>query len=259
MTTNIAKLRQGKKLIEVDLPLDTINENISAEPVGSRGHPWTIQQWWARRKLTACRVVIFASMVDDPSSYLEHPDEVSKERQYLHNLMERLSLWRNSQDENLLEEARYEIARSIARQRGETAPTRPDEVLAYLGDPAKNLNIYDPFSGGGCIPLEAQRLGLRVTGTDLNPVAVLLTKALIELPQKHANHPPKNPDANIWVTAPGRRSSGKQITWQGSSGLASDIRYYGRRMREMAYERIGHLYPNIRMPNGKEATVIGWL
>ena len=258
MTDNATPPR-GKKLIEVDLPLDVININTKGEPIGSKGHPWNLQQWWARRRLTACRVIIFASMVDDPSAYLDDPSEIVVERRRLHNLIERLSLWKNSGDEDLLNEARCEIARSVARQRGETAPTEPAQALAYLGDPAKNLNIYDPFSGGAGIPLEAQRLGMRATGTDLNPVAVLIAKALIELPPRFAARPPVNPDAPPMGIVTGKGRNAKRIAWRGAAGLADDIRYYGRRMRELAYASIGHLYPDAVGPDGKAVTVLAWL
>lgn len=258
MTDNATPPR-GKKLIEVDLPLDVININTKGEPIGSKGHPWNLQQWWARRRLTACRVIIFASMVDDPSAYLDDPSEIVVERRRLHNLIERLSLWKNSGDDDLLNEARCEIARSVARQRGETAPTEPAQALAYLGDPAKNLNIYDPFSGGAGIPLEAQRLGMRATGTDLNPVAVLIAKALIELPPRFAARPPVNPDAPPMGIVTGKGRNAKRIAWRGAAGLADDIRYYGRRMRELAYASIGHLYPDAVGPDGKAVTVLAWL
>ena len=258
MTGN-ATTPRGKKLIEVDLPLDVININTKGEPIGSKGHPWTLQQWWARRRLTACRVIIFASMVDDPSAYLDDPSEISAERRRLHDLIERLSLWKNSGNENLLNEARYEIACSVARQRGETAPTEPTQVLAYLGDPAKHLNIYDPFSGGAGIPLEAQRLGMRATGTDLNPVAVLIAKALIELPPQFAARPPVNPDAAPMGIVAGKGRHARRIAWRGAAGLANDVRYYGRRMRELAHASIGHLYPDAIGPDGKAVKVLAWL
>ena len=259
MPTPESQARPNRKLIEVDLPLGVININTAAEPIASKGHPWTMHQWWARRRLTACRVVIFASMVDDPSSYLDDRTEIVTERERLHNLLERLSVWRNSNDEGLIAEARYEIACSVARQRNETAPRNPAEVLAYLGDPEKNLNIYDPFSGGGCIPLEAQRLGLRTTGTDLNPVAVLVTKALVELPYQFSNQQPVNPDADPLGMNRGESRRNNLQTWRGATGLANDITYYGRRMRQMAYARIGHLYPDAVLPDGSEGTVLAWI
>ena len=172
-------------------------------------------------------------------------------------------MWKNSTDENLMSEARYEIARSVARSRGETAPTEPEAVLAYLND--KALPIYDPFAGGGSIPLEAQRLGLRAVASDLNPVAVLINKALIELPPKFNNRPPVNPDADPMGMFTGKHiGRGKnrkpeQVAWRGAAGLADDIRYYGRWMREEAYKRIGHLYPKAKLTDGREATVIAWV
>ena len=249
-----------RKLIEVDLPLDDINRESAREKSIRHGHPSTLHLWWARRPLAACRAVIFASLVDDPE---DCPDEFPAEdaqraeRQRLHQLIKRLVKWENSSAPDLLAEARYEIAKSVARSNGETAPKEPAAVLNYLNRQAKP--IYDPFCGGGSIPLEAQRLGLRAVGSDLNPVAVLITKALIELPPKFANRPPVNPDADPMGLTIGKGKRAKQVPWRGAAGLADDIRYYGRKMREMAWERIGHLYPKAQLPDGGEATVIAWL
>ena len=239
-----------KKLIEVDLPLAAINKESAREKSIRHGHPSTLHLWWARRPLAACRAVLFASMVDDPSALPdEFPTEEAqrRERLRLHSIIERLVVWEASNNEFLLAEARYEIAQSVARSRGERAPASPDAVLAYLRDHAPP--VYDPFAGGGSIPLEAQRLGLRAVASDLNPVAVLINKALIELPPKVAGKPPVNPDA--------RRVEGAE--WRGAAGLADDIRYYGKWMRDRAFERIGHLYPKAKLPDGGEATVIAWL
>ena len=157
----------------------------------------------------------------------------------------------------LLAEARYEIARSVARSQGETAPTDPTEVLNYLRE--KTLPIYDPFAGGGSIPLEAQRLGLKAIASDLNPVAVLINKALIEIPPKFKNLPPVNPDADDMGMSTSTGRNARRTPWRGSSGLADDIRYYGKWMRDEAFRRIGHLYPKAKLPDGSDATVIAWL
>ncbi len=208
-------------------------------------------------------------MVDDPSSYAASEDlDEESERERLHDMIRQLVRWENTDEtkpevRKLIADARYEIARSVARSRAEKAPTDPDAVLAYLND--RSLPIYDPFAGGGSIPLEAQRLGLRAIASDLNPVAVLINKALIELPPKFNNRPPVNPAADPMGMTTGKfRGRGKnrkpeQIPWRGAAGLADDIRYYGRRMREEAYKKIGHLYPKARLPDGGEATVIAWL
>ena len=255
-----------RKLIEVDLPLDEINAESAREKSIRHGHPSTLHLWWARRPLAACRAVIFASMVDDPSDCLEEfPDEESQriERERLHNLIKRIVKWENSSDEGLIAEARYEIARSVARSRDETAPTEAGAVLCYLND--KALPIYDPFAGGGSIPLEAQRLGMRAVASDLNPVAVLINKALIELPPKFSGKPPVNPEADPMGMFTGKHvGRGKsrkpgQVPWRGAAGLANDIRYYGKWMREEAFKRIGHLYPKAKLPDGGEANVIAWL
>ena len=248
-----------RKLIEVDLPLDDINDEVADEPTGTAGHPWSLHPWWARRKLVACRAVLFASMVDDPSSCPEEfptPELQREQREKLHDIIRRLVKWKNSNDENTLTEARYEIARSVARSRNETPP-EPWESLSYLK--AKALPIYDPFCGGGSIPLEAQRLGLPSVGSDLNPIAVLINKALVEIPPRYADQPPINPDADLMGMTTGRGKNAKPVTWRGTYGLAADIRYYGQWMREEAYSRIGHLYPPARLSDGGTTTVVAWL
>lgn len=256
-----------KKLIEVDLPLDAINKESAREKSIRHGHPSTLHLWWARRPLAACRAVIFASLVDDPSSCQEEfptESEQRAERNRLHDIISDMVKW-ESTDESTTEgvkirdEARYEIARSVARSRKESAPDKddPEAVLRYLRDNA--LPIYDPFAGGGSIPLEAQRLGLRAVASDLNPVAVLINKALIELPPKFAGKPPVNPDADPMGMTVGKGKQAMKVPWRGAAGLADDIRYYGKWMRERAYERIGHLYPKAKLPDGTEATVIAWI
>ena len=180
-----------KKLIEVALPLEAINAASVREKSIRHGHPSTLHLWWARRPLAACRAVLFAQLVDDPSSVPEEfPDETAqeKERRRLFRIVEELVLWENSNDERVIGAARREIARSVARARGEAPPRGKAAVDAYLAEKAPP--VVDPFCGGGSIPLEAQRLGLRAHGSDLNPVAVLITKALVEIPPRFAGRPP---------------------------------------------------------------------
>lgn len=225
-----------KKLIEVALPLDAINREASREKSIRHGHPSTLHLWWARRPLAACRAVLFASLVDDPSS---RPDEFpteedqQRERERLFELIEELVKWENVNNEGILGQARKEILKSTD------------------GNPPP---VLDPFCGGGSIPLEAQRLGLEAHASDLNPVAVLITKAMIEIPPRFAGQPPVNPDA--------RNDFAGSQTWKGTAGLAEDVRYYGKWMRDEAEKRIGHLYPKVTLPQeegGGEATVIAWL
>ena len=254
-----------KKLIEVDLPLDDINRESSREKSIRHGHPSTLHLWWSRKPLAACRAVIFASMVDDPSSCSDEfrtEDEQCAERERLHEIISRLVKWESTDEsqpavKDLLAEARYEIARSVARSREETAPVDPAEVLNYLRE--HTLPIYDPFAGGGSIPLEAQRLGLKTFASDLNPVAVLINKALIEIPPKFCNLPPVNPEADPIGIKVGKGKKKQRVPWRGTSGLADDIRYYGAWMRKEALERIGHHYPKAELTDGSQATVIAWL
>jgi putative DNA methylase len=225
-----------KKLIEVALPLEAINKEAAREKSIRHGHPSTLHLWWARRPLAACRAVLFASLVDDPSSHPDRfPTEEAQEieRQRLFRIIEQLVKWENSNNATVLNAARAEILRST--------DGHPPPVL-------------DPFCGGGSIPLEAQRLGLEAFAGDLNPVAVLIAKALIEIPPKFTGRPPVNPEA--------RKKLDHSKTWKGAQGLAEDVRYYGQWMRDEAEKRIGHLYPKVRLPKeygGAEAVVIAWL
>lgn len=244
-----------KKLIEVSIPLEAINKASAREKSIRHGHPSTLHLWWARRPLAACRAVLFAQLVDDPSAWPEKfPTEAEqeKERLRLHGVIERMVPWEASNDETILNEARWEIARSVAWALGEEPPEKGDgkAILSYLQERAPP--VYDPFSGGGSIPLEAQRLGLRAYGSDLNPVAVLIGKALVEIPPKFAGLPPVNPKSQAELTR--GRWNGK-----GAQGLAEDVRYYGQWMRDEADKRIGHLYPKATLKDGSEATVIAWL
>ena len=197
-----------KKLIEVALPLEAINRESAREKSIRHGHPSTLHLWWARRPLAACRAVLFASLVDDPSSRPDHfptEEEQEAERQRLFRIIEELVKWENSNNETVLDAARAEILKSTD------------------GNPPP---VLDPFCGGGSIPLEAQRLGLEAHASDLNPVAVLITKALIEIPPKFAGQPPVNPES--------RAKLAHGATWKGAQGLAEDVRYYGKWMRDEA-------------------------
>ena len=256
-----------KKLIEVNIPLQAINIESAKDASLTHGHPSTLHRYWARRPLAACRAVIFASMVDDPSECRdEFPTESDQnaERTRLHGIIKRLVVWQNSNDENLLAEARYEIAFSVARNNGENLTlfrkkfkNDPDTVLKYLRDHCPS--VYDPFCGGGSIPLEAQRLGLRARASDLNPLPVLLNKVMIELPPKFHNQKPVNPDADPMGMFTGMGRGRQRVPWKGTAGLADDIRYYGAWMREAAYKEIDHLYPKAQLPDGTFATVVAWL
>lgn len=231
MSTGTAPGGYRKKLIEVALPLDEINKQSVREKSIRHGHPSTLHLWWARRPLAACRAVLFAQLVDDPSSRPEEfptEEEQALERKRLFNIIERLVNWDNINDKALYEEARKEIWKSCD------------------GNPPP---ILDPFAGGGSIPLEAQRLGLEAHASDLNPVAVLINKALIEIPPKWAGMPPVFPGA----------AESRMGDWPGATGLAEDVRRYGQWMRDEAERRIGHLYPKAKLEDGSEANVIAWI
>ena len=218
-----------KKLIETSLPLEAINAASAREKSIRHGHPSTLHLYWARRPLATARAVLFAQLVDDPASRPEEFPTVEAqdaERARLHDLMSRLVVWENSSDTALLEQARAEIRRS----NGGAIPA-----------------VVDPFAGGGSIPLEAQRLGCWAEASDLNPLAVLINKALIDIPPRFGGRPPAHPGI---VDQPGYR---------GAEGLAEDVRFYGRWIRDEAERRIGHLYPKVRATGGTEHTVIAWI
>lgn len=218
-----------KKLIETSLPLEAINAASAREKSIRHGHPSTLHLYWSRKPLATARAVLFAQLVDDPASRPEEFPTVEsqdKERVRLHALMEKLIIWENSNDEKLLEQAREEIRKS---------------------NDGKLPAVVDPFAGGGSIPLEAQRLGLESHASDLNPLAVLINKALIEIPPKFAGWSPVFPGV-----------AEEQSSWLRAEGLAADVQHYGQWLRDEAEKRIGHLYPKITAPGGTEHTVIAW-
>jgi putative DNA methylase len=304
-------MKYRKKLIEVALPLDAINKASAREKSIRHGHPSTLHLWWARRPLAAARAVIFAQMVDDPSTYVdvlksdprkrrraasilkirrkawEEAKEVARqaaaanipapepgpeptldevlaelERERLFQIIEELVQWENTNNEEVLQRAREEIWQSWRRACADNA----DHPRAReLFDRHKLPAFHDPFAGGGSLPLEAQRLGLEAYASDLNPVAVLINKAMIEIPPKFAGCPPVNPAARAKKTL-------FEQSWPGARGLAEDVRYYGQWMRDEAEKRIGHLYPKVKITadmvkerpdlkpyTGKELTVIAWI
>lgn len=224
-----------KKLIEVALPLDDINAASAREKSIRHGHPSTLHLWWARRPLAAARAVIWSSLVDDPSAHPEEfptVEEQAAERERLFGILSELVVWENSNNDRVLNAAKAEIKRSM----GDDLPP-----------------LLDPFAGGGAIPLEAQRLGLKAYAQDLNPVAVTINKAMIEIPPLFAGKPAVNPEARGKLTNGG---------WSGNAGLAADVKYYGSWMKEEAARRIGYLYPKVKVPaeqGGGKATVIAWL
>lgn len=226
----------NKKLIEVALPLEAINAEAAREKSIRHGHPSTLHLWWARRPLAAARAVIWSSLVDDPSAHPElYPTEEAQntERQRLFGILEKLVKWENSNDPEVLAAAKAEILRSTNNN--------PPALL-------------DPFAGGGAIPLEAQRLGLEAHAHDLNPVAVMINKAMIEIPPRFAGQASVNPDSRTRLDG--------ATGWQGAQGLAADVQYYGEWMKREAFRRIGHLYPKVKVPHelgGGEATVIAWI
>jgi putative DNA methylase len=263
-------IKSPKKLIEVALPLDAINVAAAREKSIRHGHPSTLHLWWARRPLAAARAVLFAQLVNDPGFERGagfqrgmNKELAALERERLFKIIEKLVLWENTNNEEVLEEARQEIWKSWR----ETCKLNKDHPqAAELFNPEKLPAFHDPFAGGGTIPLEAQRLGLEAYASDLNPVAVLINKAMIEIPPKFAGRPPVGP------TPPGERQSRMHDDWTGAKGLAEDVRRYGAWMRDEVEKRIGHLYPKIAVTSemakdredlkpyvGQELTVIAWL
>ena len=303
-------VQRRKKLIEVALPLEAINREAAREKSIRHGHPSTLHLWWARRPLAACRAVLFAQLVDDPSSDPQYrigqrvdEERAGEKRAELFNLIEDLVKWENSNNSDIINKARAEIARCVASRKIELGDLKQATVIFGSDEGQEHPNgpistagvtayemvlmrctpevvnhflatyappVLDPFAGGGSIPLEAQRLGLRAHASDLNPVPVLINKALIEIPPKFVGQPPINP---AWQHKHQSEKTLSSTSWPGARGLAEDVRYYGEWMRNEAEKRIGHLYPKVKITQdmidagrddlepylGQELTVIAWL
>ena len=266
----MTKIYSPKKLIEVALPLDDINVAAAREKSIRHGHPSTLHLWWARRPLAAARAVIFAQMVNDPGyqqdggfKYGVNKKEAELKREKLFQIIRDLVKWENTNNEEVLNRAREAIKESWR----ETCHLNRNHPQAdELFNPEKLPAFHDPFAGGGAIPLEAQRLGLESYASDLNPVAVMINKAMIEIPPKFAGQTPVGPLPD------GEKQQNMMEDWSGAKGLAEDVRRYGHWMREEAFKRIGHLYPKVKITEemvaerpdlkpylGEELTVIAWL
>jgi putative DNA methylase len=273
MNTESHPIISPKKLIEVALPLDAINAAAEREKSIRHGHPSTLHLWWARRPLAAARAVIFSQMVNDPEDVwrCQNPGQEAnqqikghwtKARARLFKIIEDLVVWENTTNETVQERARQEIRQSWQEV---CDLNKKHPQASELFDPKKLPGFHDPFAGGGAIPLEAQRLGMESFASDLNPVAVLINKAMIEIPPKFAGMPPINPESR-------KKYAMGTKPWHGAEGLAEDVRYYGKWMRDEAHKRIGHLYPCVKItaelvadrPDlkpyiGRTLTVIAWL
>lgn len=267
-------IKTPKKLIEVALPLDAINAAAAREKSIRHGHPSTLHLWWARRPLAAARAVIFAQMVNDPG-YERHlgrgvnKEKAAAERERLFKIIEELVQWENTNNEEVLGRARAEIWKSW-RETCELNKGHPQ--AAELFNPEKLPGFHDPFAGGGALPLEAQRLGLESYASDLNPVAVTINKAMIEIPPKFSGCAPVGPEVDADKGTKKRATRDAFEDWSGAKGLAEDVRRYGAWMREQAQQRIGYLYPQVEVTaemvterpdlapyQGEKLTVIAWL
>lgn len=263
------QIKTPKKLIETALPLDAINAACAYEKMPGIGpHPRGIHLWWARRPLAAARAVLFAQMVNDPGYERQlgrgiNKEKAAIERERLFDIIRKLVLWENTNNEDVLREARAEIVKSWKET---CALNKAHAQSAELFNPDKLPAFHDPFSGGGALPLEAQRLGLEAYASDLNPVAVMINKAMIEIPPRFSGLKPVGP-----IPA-GEKQHTFHDDWGGTAGLAEDIRRYGSWMRQEAQKRIGHLYPKIEVTaevvekrpdlkplSGEQLTVIAWL
>ncbi len=230
------EIKSPKKLIEVALPLDLINAASAYEKnPGIGAHPRGLHLWWARRPLAAARAILFAQMVNDPGYERQigrgvNKEAAHKERQRLFDIIARLVDWKNLNNEAVLREAHQEILKSW--QETCLLNEKYDGVQEF--DPKIIPSICDPFAGGGAIPLEAHRLGLGVFAGDLNPVAVTINKAMVEFPRRFISCSPICKQS-------GQRELDTKST--GLRGLAVDIAHYGERIRKLAEDKIGHIYP----------------
>ncbi|WP_411166971.1 hypothetical protein Aeroheme_01418 [Aeromonas sp. DSM 116730] len=269
-------IKSPKKLIEVALPLDDINAAAAREKSIRHGHPSTLHLWWARRPLAAARAVIFAQMVNDPGyqqgagfKYGVNKQEAAKKREKLFNILRELVKWENTNNEVVLNQAREAIWESWREICG---LNKDHPQAAELFNPEKLPGFHDPFAGGGALPLEAQRLGLESHASDLNPVAVTINKAMIEIPPKFAGSSPVGPEPASDKLSKKKATKDAFEDWSGAKGLAEDVRRYGAWMRDEAQKRIGHLYPRILVTEamvaerpdlapylGDKLTVIAWL
>lgn len=246
-------MHSNRKLIEVSLPLEAINQASVYEKFIRMGHPNVLHQWWSRKPLSAARGVLFASIVDDPSEYMDDEKEIIEERERLFHLIDPLVQWENIDNQPILDKARLEMARSVARQSGQDIPIGKAAILEYLHE--YGPVFLDPFAGGGSIPLEAQRLGLRTYASDLNPVAVLINKAMLEIPGRFRDQAPVG-----YTSEPDQFPLNRQ--WRGVEGLAADLRHYGTWMQQEAEQRIGWLYPKIKLLSDygeTDGTIVAWL
>ena len=254
----IFPIKSPKKLIEVALPLDDINVACVKEKSIRHGHPQSLHLWWARRPLTAARTILFAQLVNDPGYERNLGRGVNKEkarieRERLFNIIRKLSLWGNINNEAVLDEAKAEIAKSW-RETCELNRAHPEAATLFNIDAPPGF--HDPFAGGGALPLEAQRLGLTSYASDLNPIPVLINKAMIDFPTRFAGRAPVGPIPAI------ETQTSLTADWNGASGLAEDVRRFGHWMREEAFKRIGSYYPQVDLPKsygGGKGTVIAWL
>ncbi len=266
-------VKAPRKLIEVAMPLDAINAASKREGFIYRGNPSALHKWWAQRPLAAARAVIFGQLINDPEDLwrCQNPGKEplpqnktawTKARARLFKIIEDLVVWENATNQEVITAARDAIIESW-RQTCELNKSHPE--AANLFDPDKLPGLHDPFAGGGAIPLEAQRLGLEAFASDLNPVAVLINKAMIEIPPRFSNRAPVHPAA---------RSATPLVApeWKGVDGLAEDVRLYGQWMKNEAEKRIGQLYPAIEVTKemaierpdleplvGQRLRVITWL
>lgn len=251
-------IKTPKKLIEVALPLDAINSAAASEKSIRHGHPSTLHLWWARRPLAAARAVIFSQMVNDPGYERSLGRGVNKEkakveRERLFNILRKLVLWENVNNQEILSAAKEEIRKSW-HETCELNRAHPNAATMF--NPDILPDFHDPFAGGGAIPLEAQRLGLDSFASDLNPVPILLNKAMIDIPPRFSGRSPVGP------VRPGDKQMPLASDWSRARGLGEDVRRYGQWMRNEAFKRIGHLYPKAKLPSelgGGEANVIAWL
>ena len=220
--------KKCKRLAEVDFPIAEVSRHAAREKSIRHGHPSTLHLWWARRPLASSRAVLMALLLPDPCDSHCPEEFKGKARELLLAMRERPSGWNSliTTDEGL----RQTLLKFIADFSNWDNAAREEYLetsrgLVQSAHPEQTPLVVDPFAGGGSIPLEALRLGCEAFASDLNPIACLILKVMLEDIPRHG------------------------------PGLADELRKAGADIKAQAEKELADLYP--KDPDG--ATPIAYL